>query len=379
MFKTQPTLDRFFGNKKINSNSADSETDPSEQYEIKRFFYLIWENKYKPNLQAYWCDKKPEKINFMEQVECNYIKKGYFFYICGYFPDINEKAYSLPKEKIYKNMKYLKSHLQKCIRKSNDMLAIPTCNHLLKLDVNEVLRRLPIIMIEDTTIHESFTTLIWLMIANSTNKFKMKQYMYEWILGVVYILCKIDKKDDFLNNLDGGGSEGGSGEGNGDEEGSKEGKGEKIEKRFRQYSKLNIDKCSLLYCINIRNAYGGTENDMIMLKKCSDIWEKRFLPKKSDKNINIFISDVRPVSILVEDLNINDWDISAIDFHCNSKLLNYISKKYDELTEEEIKKIIWHHSSNINTRTTNFDYNGKVWKQIKSYVEKTQKYLLDSE
>ena len=166
--KAQPTIESFFKNS----------SHEKEEYNIHRYFYLIWENKFKPNKDAYWCNEKPKKVNFITKINCNYIKTGYFFYLCAYFPDYEEKTYNIGKEKIYKNVHYLKSHLQKCIRKQNDYLAIPTCNHLLKLDTVELLRRLPIIMLEDTELHESFSTLIWLMIVvSSKSEFKMKKYI----------------------------------------------------------------------------------------------------------------------------------------------------------------------------------------------------------
>ena len=96
---------------------------------------MIWENEFKPNLQAYWTAERPEKVNYIEYINCNYIKKGYYFYICGYFPE-NDDKYNLTKDKMYNNIPYLKSHLQKCIRKQNDNLAIPTALHLMKLDIN---------------------------------------------------------------------------------------------------------------------------------------------------------------------------------------------------------------------------------------------------
>jgi hypothetical protein len=55
--------------------------------------------------------------------------------------------------------------------------------------------------VDDVFLHHSFTTLIWLMVANSTKKFKMKLYIYEWLLGVVYMLCKINIKDKVSMNL----------------------------------------------------------------------------------------------------------------------------------------------------------------------------------
>jgi hypothetical protein len=90
---------------------------------------------------------------------------------------------------------------------------------------------------------------------------------------------------------------------------------------------------------------------------------------------------LRPVSVHVQELKLADWDISAIDYHCCPNFLKLILKKYDDLdiNEEELKKIIWVNSSSINTREKKHEiYNPDIWKIIKDYVHKTQKYLLDS-
>lgn len=348
--KTQKTLDSYFkGNKS---------TDLKDSYEIKKYFYLIWDNKFTPNMEAYWTSERPEKINFIEQVFSNYVKKGYYFYICGYFTDYDdEKKYNLTKEIKYKNISYLKSHLQKCIRKGDDTLAIPTGNHLCKLDLNEVLRRLPIIMLEDTTLHKSFSTLIWLMIAVSTKKFKMQKYIYEWIYGLIYVLCKIDKKDNIIEKTD--------------TENMKEKKS--IVEIFDSYNELSKEELSILYSIHLRISYGGNESDLKMLEEYSKLWYNRLINKKMEFNK----MNIRPISIYVKNLELNDWDLSAIDYHCNPKLLEYISKKYDTLDLEEIKKIIWFHSSSINYRCMPNNYDVKNWNLIKDYVLKTQKYLLN--
>ena len=339
MFKAQSTLDGFF------SNSSNKD----KKYEIKRYFYLIWTNKYSPQCNAYWCDKKPDKINFIEQVKCDYIKKGYYFYICGYFTENNDRLYNFTKEKVYKNIPYLKSHLQKCIRKQDDHRAIQTCYHLLKMDVVELLRRLPIIMIEDTTIHESFPTLIWLMIAFSHAKFKKEMYIYEWILGIIYVLCKIDIKHDLESVSTSCNSD------------------IPVYKQLDKYNELPELEMSMLYTIHLRIAYGGTEDDMNMLRKCINT-----------NNLVINRMVVKPISIYVKELILAEWDLSAIDYHCNSKFLDYIHKKFDDIEKEELKKIIWYNSSGINHRSKNVNYNLKVWNDIKAHVEKTQKYLLDS-
>ena len=86
----------------------------------------------------------------------------------------------------------------------------------------------------------------------------------------------------------------------------------------------------------------------------------------------------RPITLFIKELSIEEWDLSAIDFHCNSKFLEYIGKKYDNYSNDEIKKIVWYHSSSINYREKNSEYNIKAWNEIKDYVIKTQKYLLNT-
>jgi hypothetical protein len=331
-------------------------TNSTSITDVKRYFYVAWDNKFIPTKEAYWTNTRPENINFIEQVKCEYIKTGFYFYICGYFPDNDENSYHLPKEKTYKNIAYLKSHLQKCIRKQNDNLAIPTSLHLIKLDLNDFLRRIIIIMLEDVFLHQSFTTLVWLMIANSTKKLKMKKYIYEWLLGVIYLLCTINEKD-FVDDIY---------------------YNQQISKKnidiLNEYTILGEDECSLLYSIHLRIAYGGMECDMKMLKAFSYCWFDRF----KNNTIRFNITPIKPIKITVSELKITDWDLSAIDYHCCQKIIELILKKYDDLTENELKKMIWINSSSINTRCSNREYNIEKWNEIKNYISKTQKYLLES-
>lgn len=340
MNKPQKTIDCFFNNK-----------SESKKYDVKRYFYLIWTNKYKPDCQAYWTNTKPEKVNFIEIVYCDYIKKGYYFYICGYFSDIDENEYYLTKEKVYKNISYLQSHFQKSIRKQDEQLALSTAIHLFRLDIIHLLHRLPIIMLEDVILHESFTTIIWLMIAISQkNKFKIKKYIYEWLLGIIYLLCKINEKN-IINE--------------------KNTDNKNIIENLNNYSKLNCNECSILYSIHLRIAYGGIDKDLKMLQ----YFAYQFYENK-EKYINK--NEIRPISIFVKELDLQDWNLSAIDYNCNSKLISLISKKFNNIREDEIKKIIWYNSSSINKREKTNNYNLLEWNKIKSFVEKTQRYLLDS-
>ena len=108
---------------------------------MRNYFYLKWTNISSPEYEAVWLHDKPSKINFINQVKCDYIKKGFKFYICGYFPDYENDEFTVCKENKYNNIHFLKSHLQKNIRRKDCKRAIPTALHLMKLDMNEFLRR----------------------------------------------------------------------------------------------------------------------------------------------------------------------------------------------------------------------------------------------
>jgi hypothetical protein len=337
----------------------------NKKYQLKRYFYLIWEDVYRPNVSAYWLENKPEKINFIELVHCNYIKKGYYFYLCGWFRNHDDKEYVLMKEKMYKNIHYLKSHLQKSIRNQDDLLAIPTCYHLMKLDICELLRRLPIIMLEDLFLHESMSTIIWFMVAKSScPTFKFKKYMYEWLLGTIFVMCKIDDFDLF------------------EAESTVEENEVSIEEKINiyqlldKYNDLDVNEYSLLYSLHIRIAYGGMKGDMTMIKLFINLWEKRF----RSGNMKINTMKVRPISLYITDLELADWNLSAIDFHCNPRFLEFIQKKYNDLSIDDIKKIVWYNSSSINKRCIDKQekYMVSKWLEIKDFVIKTQKYLLEA-
>ena len=339
----QLTIDSFF---KSNSDSKN--------YNIFKYFYINWTNDYTPNEEAYWLKDRPTKINFIQKIDCKYIKKGYYFYICGYFKDYEDNTYTIIKEKKYKNTSFLKSHLQKNIRKKNINNAIQTTNHLMKLDINDLLRRLAIIHLEDTYLHNSFTTLIWLMIANSTKTFKMKKYIYEWILGFTYICC-ITKKFDNIKNIN-------------------INTNENLFDFLDKCSNLNTNEYSLIYSLLVRCAYGGKDHDIYMLKSYAFLWYTRFI----NKNKSINNMKIKPINIYVKDLELDNWDLSAIDFHCCPNIIDFVYKKYPKIDKSEIKKMIWLNLSSINHRIDNNIYNNESWEKISLYINKSQKYMLES-
>ena len=154
------------------------------------FFYLEWTDKRPTKVELR--KERPKDINY----ECNFRIKKEKYVLCGNINQSFVRYYPPPKLEYTKNQ-YLLSHLQKSVRRMDDIKAVQTAKHLIDLDCNSFLRRLPIIMLEDVTLHESISVIVWLMIASS-KKYPIKIEMVKWLLGVVYYLSNEPQKETYF-------------------------------------------------------------------------------------------------------------------------------------------------------------------------------------
>ena len=319
----------------------------------KKYFYIDWSSRHVPDI-AIWLSTKPKKCNFEHKVKWDKLENGFQFTLCGYFPDIDKK-YTIKKETKYRNVPYLKSHLQKCVRRQEDTLALKTANHFMKLDIVAFLRRLAIIMLEDSHINMSFINIIWIMVAMSSTPFKIKEYMIEYLLGVVLLITTIDKREF-------------------EESFWKEGLPIKNDgERMNSYNKLDDDICSLLYSLTLRKAYGGMKVDMKMIDYFILKWSTA--TAGDIEECEYLYMEVNPIKNDLESLSLDDWLLEAVDFHC-SDILKYIVRRYDFYTEDEVKKMIWHNLSKTNKRIDNEPLMKNEFKRIKKYTTHVQRYLL---
>ncbi len=312
---------------------------------IKKIFYLDWSNNIPKVL---WLDNIPNNINFLTKI--NWRIQNTHITLCG---RINQNSYQLPSENYYQNISYLKSHLQKCIRRKLYDKAVKTAFHMIKLDVQDFLRRLPIIMIEDVILHESFPIIIWLMVAVSSKKeFILQEEHIIWLLSVVHTLCIIDNHDK-IGLLD------------------------KI-KDIKQFNKLNNkDNITILYSLQLRAAYGGMKVDIKMLNYFTKKWYNKF---KNGEYCNQ--TPIQYINTLLSNmikLKKEEWLIEAIDFHCAPYILDMIQKEFPNMSKENIQSTIWHNSSKINVRdNVNIHDTYTFWIIIKERVKYYQQYILDN-
>lgn len=346
----QTSLLSYFNNKSGTNLSTNNLKES-----IHTYFYLHWDDK-KPKFQAQFLKEKPKLINFKHTFVWNNTE----IVLCGYFDYIinqdDNDIYKPNKEKKYKNIGFLKSLLQKAIRRGNIDVAVKCAYHYILLDLQDFLRRLPIIIIEDTTLHEAYSTLIWLMVASNIKECTIlfDKVIYEYLMGFVYVIAKSSLYHSLNNNEE-----------------------IKFDILKEEVNKKENPLKSLIYSLMVRKAYGGMKCDLLMLEKYAYIWNHL---NSDSKYLNKSV--IRPIMLeSIPQLQLNEWILEAIDFHCIPQILTYIHEEYEEFTEEYIKSLIWHYSSkkNIRIKEENIpkDISSSDWNKIKAYVKRVQNYLLE--
>ena len=209
-------------------------------------------------------------------------------------------------EPIYTKSKWsvplLKSNLQKAVRQMNIKEAKRSVLDLALLDSIALLRRLPIIAVEDVTLIQGTAVIIWMMMVNRGYLYKKE---IKFILNYVITLCKVEEVFvmEELKELD-------------------------IE--------MNNDEVKAL---SIRIAYGGMSCDIKMLKSAVQVFNR------------VPIVDVMENNEVVPDIVEFNSPIlmSAIDFHPTPWIVKYIARKSKQ-TEEMVKSLIWNGESAYNNR-----------------------------
>ena len=317
---------------------------------IPYYFYLEWTERSHPKTDAYWIKElcghaKQGKSPSITMV--NKFTHRPVILIGNIVPyDIPEKEeYKYKDNPGYNNIHFLKSHLQKCIRRKKTEKAIQTSRHLLEIDPISFLRRLAIILIEDVSPPSFYTTIIWLLVATSSKKFQLSTNHKEWLLGAVYVACNspyrerfpsCDIKDDQLFSK------------------------VIVENKENKYQPTIF---SLIMSIFLRIGFGGMKCDMCMLKSHAETWAKRGLIDNIDQKwIKYYHTKVRTISWIVEPLRKEDWEYSAIDFHCYPKMIDWLHSSFPDLENDDIKTIIWENRSSLNVRDY-YDPNTQMCKE----------------
>jgi len=244
----------------------------------------------------------------------------------------------------YYNVPLLKSNLQKAIRRRNLLASIHTTVQLLKqgpAGIQALLRRLPIIVVEDVRLCPRFDELVWLMVAYSSGPltYRLRPSDFQLVLEIVTALCQ-DAQAYEPEPLDR----------------SQAGLALPVLKRqmwqdLQKRFAVRDAKCPELTALAVRFAFGGMPGDLRLLYRVYlDFAAHKFQvsPPRS------CVLGKRAVNMALNDLLDNNRFVlrpgyqlaAAVDFHCTS----IIADANLGAPENEQRQVMWDHRSGCNSR-----------------------------
>ena len=338
----------------------------------KQIFYIDWTSE---NPLGTWLLKKPKDISFSSMVKWTHIGD---IIICSKEREYSENSEN--KEKLYiinsrsfeenlQLLSFMKSHLQKSIRRQKYNEALKSAKIMLYLDKNVFLRRICIIMFEDVKLKKYFINLVWLMIACSKG-YILQEYHLDFIFKYIYDLCIENEFDEYDTESDS----------------ILKTSVDKYIDKINSNKNISDENRDILYCIALRISYGGMGGDVDMLCYYAMKYFHFFEKKGNDiKNINLNLCKNINADIVFK-MNfekIEDFIYQGVDFHCFPGIIKDIKDETNyKYSDEQLKKCIWEFSSKINSRKNNdIDENElsnikKIWEDIKNILLKHQKIII---
>lgn len=301
------------------------------------YFYLSWNPKDpEPIHQATWYREIPTGYPVAWKKT---IRVGYrdICLCCSHNPP-DSPTVGMFSGTVYDS--FLKSHLQKAVRRKNARAAIYTADLLLEMSPIQLLRRLPIIVVEDSFLHEGFSTLIWMMCAVSScakvgqNLFYLHEVQKRWVLGFVYQLVSVEFKEVAPDSC--------------------YSKKVVFNKSLGRIHALPPKVRDLVYALETRKVYGGMKGDEAMLSAFQNHYIDRFARDESNgwdpEGLwkRSFYSPIRPVLCKRTPFGQNEWIYAGYDFHCSPNILTRLEEEYPDFEKEEFKACIWYCSSGRN-------------------------------
>lgn len=271
----------------------------------------------------------------------------------------------------------LKSILQKSIRRRRPLPSVKVAMELADKSLGELLRRLPIIILEDSTLHPDFDLLVWLMMAHSKD-YTIPPSILARVFEIIFEICMCPWIDSCSYTVLGD-------------------------------TERDLDRCSvtsltslheelitnnesvgglsLIWAMLIRAEYGGMKGDVEMLRSFASVWKNRLQSKVYCSTLGILWAHVpskiherardqahQRVSELWQNtsrlrcLTLKDISTHGIDFHCSSIIDNLLSDEpfrelcydllkmngtqdsYQTLLPSLLKRCLWDFSAGINRR-----------------------------
>ena len=194
--------------------------------------------------------------------------------------------------------------------------------HIKQMGLFELLRRMSIIVIEDTVLSESYSFIVWSMIV-LTKGHNFNSYAIEKLLEIVKGVLSSGFRDpsSYMSTND--------------------------DVNIKDMLKESMDKPEIMSML-FRSCYKGMICDNNMLISSSKAWLYRYEgddPRIEYLKINCHLPIKKEE---YKQLQREDIQPESLDFHCTN-IVERI-KKYIEMDSKKIEKLIWHNQSSVNTR-----------------------------
>lgn len=257
----------------------------------------------------------------------------------------SDKDIDIPTINCKYNIPLIKSNLQKAVRRCDNQIAIQSSLAILQKTPMELLRRLPIIYIEDVCLMDSYPIVVWLMMADKDYG-RLSKTDIDIILNIVNSLCNYRVYFPYRNN--------------------------DYEYVFNHELLQDYENSDELLALYYRSEYGGMKGDMKMLREAIDYY--KIYPNSIKKTVynSIDYKNLNPhLDILIE----------AIDFHCYPQMLNILNR-ITYIDKETIKMCIWYVESGYNVRKYDTIECSKMyeerneWKKIEKHLEDVRYELI---
>ena len=372
--------------KKIHKFQLNLDSFLGIKAKIKQYFYIDWTRTSEEEIPiAEWLEEKPKNITWQQIIKWKNV--GDIIICCTdnktFFEedskDINiETQLRMINRRVWDEkkslMNFLKSHLQKCFRRKKNIEALRSSYEMMLININELLRRVCIIIFEDVQLKDYFPTMVWLMGAVSKG-FILQSYHINLELKFINDLCLEDKYTnlDELNNY---------------HNYFKSVNVRNLLLEIESNECLTDEQKSLIYSIGLRIGFGGREGDMKMIFDYAQIWYNRFklYNKVQNPEINIAKMDKIKsnfVSIQFCQNNrfktIEDFVYQGVDMNSYFKIIPEIYEEIDHhYTLKEIEETVWFLSSGWNVRKPP-NYTQEMsfcWEEIKNILKRKQLFFL---
>eukprot|EP00933_Yihiella_yeosuensis_P054106 TRINITY_DN5245_c3_g1_i1.p1 TRINITY_DN5245_c3_g1~~TRINITY_DN5245_c3_g1_i1.p1 ORF type:complete len:439 (-),score=97.66 TRINITY_DN5245_c3_g1_i1:69-1385(-) len=250
----------------------------------------------------------------------------------------------------------VKSSLQKAVRRGEARAAVAAAAYLLAYDPKELLRRLPIVLVEDVGIFEDLPELTWLMVAVQSG-YVLRKTDVRFVLSLVAAAAMHPERTPIPEfNVSEGqaalarllkASSGSSGH---------------VVEASSYCPRLVL----LSNCLALRACYGGMGGDACFLLAFAahpELWDKRIAPPALETAKAVALADEWIAAASHSNLGPKAWAKAikeseqveaAVDFHCSDILQRwsrFLQQSHNCLVkEEDLKSAMWRLRSSLNFR-----------------------------